>query len=356
MKKLLSILILIMPIASILVGQGKLKAEYYNGTNFEEYVGTNYVSNIDFYWDKRAPINGLDPNHCSVIYTGQIATPKSGDITFSARVDDGIKVWIDDKLIISNWQLNDVGFSEGKIYMEKNEKYNIKVEYFNAVHEAEITLLWKLPEDEDKSWFSWWDKNDHDVVSADYFFPPIEENIFAALEAEPKPKPKPEPAPKSKPKPKPKPKPVPVPAAKPEPVLDADNADLSKNESVVIAQETATAETIEKYIPKRVEFETAKSEILAVSYPDLKKLANFLIDNPKLRLRILGHTDLIGNSKGNLILSEERAKVVAAYLIKNGVKRSQIISAVGYGDTRPLVHSDGKKHHPENRRVEFIIE
>lgn len=175
MKKSLITVISFIVISSVIYGQGKLKAVYYNGTNFEEYVGTNSVSNLDFYWDQEPPIEGLNQNECSVIYTGQITTPVSGEITFSARVDDGIRVYIDDRLIISNWQLNDVGISEGKIYLDANKTYNITVKYFNAVYEAELKLLWKLPEDPNRTWYNkLWFGDDPVIISPEHFSAPIE--------------------------------------------------------------------------------------------------------------------------------------------------------------------------------------
>jgi len=118
-----------------------LKADYYNGINFEEYVGSHYVSHVDFYWEHEAIIEGLDPNYCSVLYTGQLIVPRTGKYVFSAHVDDGILVKINDILVISNWQLNDVGFSEGEIQLTEGNFYKIEIKYFNALREAEIKLV-----------------------------------------------------------------------------------------------------------------------------------------------------------------------------------------------------------------------
>ena len=168
---------LLTPIASFLfitmaMSQETLKAEYYNGTNFEEKVGSNFVSKIDFYWDHEAPIEGLNPNECSVRYTGQIKSPRTGMIAFSARVDDGIRVWIDNTLVLSNWQLNNVGLAEGEIHLEADKSYNIRIDYFNALKEAEIQLLWQLPEDPNQSWLSkMWYGEDPIIISSEHFMP-----------------------------------------------------------------------------------------------------------------------------------------------------------------------------------------
>ena len=320
--------------------QQGLKADYFNGIEFNEYVATNYVDNLDFYWNRTPPVKGVNPNDCSVRYTGRLKSPQTGKFTFSARVDDGIRVWVGNQQIINNWQLNDVGYSDGMIHLEADQWYDIKIEYFNALLEAELRLLWKLPEEEKRSWLDqWWNGDDAVVIPAQYFSPPVEEVVQASPKARPTPKPTPT-VKKSKPKPKPKPTPKPS---------------IVKQEPIVSPPKKKVVDPIQQYIPNNVEFDRAQSEILSVSYPELDQLANFLVDNPTRKVKIEGHTDNIGNKDQNLELSKRRAYAVAAYLVKKGVNHQQL-TAEGFGGTRPLVTSYDKKYHPENRRVEFIVE
>ena len=340
MKKLLSIYCLLLLGTINLLAQKGLKADYYNGTEFDHYVATNYVDQIDFYWDRNSPVSGINPHVCSIRYTGRLKSPKTGFYTFSARVDDGIRVWIGEELVINNWQLNDVGYSDGTIEMTADKFYDIKIEYFNALNEAELRLLWILPKDEETSWFaSWWDSEEPVVVPAQYFTPPLEE-----VEVIPEPKLKPIVPPKPVAKVQPKPKPIVK--SKPKPV---------KQKLLAAPQKKKVVDTIQRYIPKSVEFDRAKSEILPISFPELDKLATFLVKYPTRIVRIEGHTDNVGDMNKNFLLSKKRANAVAAYLVKRGVDSKQL-TAVGLGGSKPLVQSRDKKYHPENRRVVFIIE
>ncbi len=326
---------------SNLWSQNGLKADYYDGRHFERYVATQYVEKIDFYWNRTPPVEGINPHLCSVRYIGQLKSPKTGIYTFSARVDDGIRVWVDGKQIIDNWQLNDVGYSKGEIELIADSVYTLKVEYFNALLEAELRLLWEIPAEEkeepeeEKSWWdSWWGSSKEQklvVIPAEYFAPPIAEKETTI------PVPEPPIVVKSEPKPQPKPKRT----VKPQPVAKPPK------ELVV--------NTFQKYIPKSVEFNQAKSKILPVSYAELDKLADFLVKHPNHKVRIEGHTDNIGDEDKNFELSERRAYAVAAYLVKKGVPSKQL-DAKGFGGSRPLVVSKDKKYNPENRRVAFIIQ
>lgn len=254
-------------------------------------------------------------------------------------VDDGIRVWIGDKLLINNWQLNDVGFSNGKLYLEAGVEYTIKVEYFNALKEAELHLYWKLPKDPGQGWFSsWWDGDNPKVVPAEYFSLPQESIPAVKLN----------------------------PAIEPTPTLEVESPMLpmteeKEPEQIVIEPAIgkpipSTKEDIKQYIPSHVEFELGKADILTASYPELNTLATFLSTNPTRKVDISGHTDYVGDAAKNLELSERRARAVAAYLIKQGVSHTQINSAKGYGGSQPINKSKDSKHHPENRRVEFIIQ
>jgi len=81
----------------------------------------------------------------------------------------------------------------------------------------------------------------------------------------------------------------------------------------------------------------------------LKQHAEFLIQHPQFTLTISGHSDRSGSASYNQKLSEQRAKIVANILVKDGVPKSQLITE-GLGDKIPFA-KDGRMK--ENRRVEL---
>lgn len=113
------------------------------------------------------------------------------------------------------------------------------------------------------------------------------------------------------------------------------------------------AEKIE--IKDSIYFETGKAVIKAESFGLLDEVAEILRDHPEIkRLRIEGHTDSRGNDKDNLKLSQARAESVRTYLAGKGVVEGRL-TAVGYGETRPLVKEKSEADRAKNRRVDFFV-
>ncbi|MGA9521868.1 MAG: OmpA family protein, partial [Myxococcaceae bacterium] len=107
-------------------------------------------------------------------------------------------------------------------------------------------------------------------------------------------------------------------------------------------------------ILQQVHFTTGKSTILADSYSLLNQVVDAIVKSNVKRVRIEGHTDNRGSKKKNLSLSEQRARAVADYLIKQGIDPSRIESA-GFGPDQPIAPNLTARGRELNRRVEFVI-
>ncbi len=98
------------------------------------------------------------------------------------------------------------------------------------------------------------------------------------------------------------------------------------------------------------------SDISEKSKFELDKLVQFMKANPKMRIKIISHTDNVGNETYNLFLSEKRAKNTSKYLEDNGIDASRI-EAIGVGSAEPKIFCKdcSEEENQENRRSEFII-
>ncbi|OEK07223.1 hypothetical protein BFP71_02240 [Roseivirga misakiensis] len=105
-----------------------------------------------------------------------------------------------------------------------------------------------------------------------------------------------------------------------------------------------------------IEFENAKADILPSMEEDLKKVVDFLIDNPTFNLNISGHTDSSGNPVMNLTLSQRRADSIKRYILNNSNINPSRIFAIGHGSNKPIIKEEKTDEDKKlNRRVEFEI-
>lgn len=104
-----------------------------------------------------------------------------------------------------------------------------------------------------------------------------------------------------------------------------------------------------------INFATGSANISPNSMDILKKAAETLkaaADGAKVEIG--GHTDNVGNPQSNMKLSAARANSVMATLVKLGVTAS-MLTAKGYGDTKPLESNDTAEGKAKNRRMEFSV-
>lgn len=101
-------------------------------------------------------------------------------------------------------------------------------------------------------------------------------------------------------------------------------------------------------------FDTNKYDLLPASMVELNLLTELLKNNENLAIEIQGHTDNVGEDKMNEKLSENRAKAVYDFLIKNGISAKRL-SYKGYGETKPNFDNNTEEGRQKNRRTEFIV-
>ena len=125
----------------------------------------------------------------------------------------------------------------------------------------------------------------------------------------------------------------------------------------VYPKEPIKIETLSKNKPIRlneVNFATNSFVLNGKSMDILDELVNFLELKPSMEIEIHGHTDNIGNSKTNLLLSHNRAESVMYFLISSGIAKERL-SSKGFGQEKPNRSNKTLKGRAFNRRVEFVI-
>jgi outer membrane protein OmpA-like peptidoglycan-associated protein/Tol biopolymer transport system component len=107
-------------------------------------------------------------------------------------------------------------------------------------------------------------------------------------------------------------------------------------------------------ILKNVFYEVDSFALKTESEAELNKVVKFLQQNPHIRIEISGHTDNTGNPDYNQLLSENRAKTAASYLVAASIRSERIVSK-GYGMNTPVATNDTEAGRALNRRTELKI-
>jgi outer membrane protein OmpA-like peptidoglycan-associated protein len=337
------ILLLLMLYTSLSIAQKGLVGEYHNGINFEQKILTRTDDKIDFYWAGGvSPVSGVNKSYYSIRWTGKILAPETGKYLFSAKVDDGLRLWVNNVPLINAWEWQDNGNFSNTISLEANKVYDIKVEYFNSIIEGEITLLWQLPSQVNSPQFSY--KN-FKTVSAQYLFqpnynpPPVKTPLIASKSAVlPDKKPKLE---NSNPKPT---------------TTTPKESSRTVSKEKVVEKPISTFDLMDKDLTvKHVFFIQSVNKMTDNSIERLDKVVDFLKKKESAKIELHGHTDVIGDAQKNMELSISRAKGVSAYLISKGISENRI-AFQGFGGLQPLIaEPKTEEERAVNRRVEFII-
>jgi OOP family OmpA-OmpF porin len=131
----------------------------------------------------------------------------------------------------------------------------------------------------------------------------------------------------------------------------------------VIADAAGCAPPAEKEEPvkfKDIYFEFKQTALTEEARETLKKNIQILKNHPEVIIRIEGHACSHGPEELNLRISQERAKVIMEYLIREGIARERL-SVLGYGESRPAlpeIPTPENKDSAEaraNRRVHFEV-
>ncbi|MBU3027778.1 OmpA family protein [Zobellia galactanivorans] len=143
-------------------------------------------------------------------------------------------------------------------------------------------------------------------------------------------------------------------------VLDKD--DECPNEMGTVANKGCpeapeVTEEVQKQLndyAKTILFNSGKASIKSESTAVLVDIISILKEYPDAKFSVEGHTDSIGSKATNQKLSESRAMSVRDFLIKNGIDASRL-TAVGFGEDKPIASNMYKDGRAQNRRVEINL-
>lgn len=119
-----------------------LAATYYlnawdlTGSTYQRIDATvNFSNNFN--------VTGMNNENFSARWTGQVESPITGNVTFSTSTDDGVRLWIDDVLIIDNWTLHgETVDTASPLSLIEGEKYDLRMEFYERGGGEVAKLRW----------------------------------------------------------------------------------------------------------------------------------------------------------------------------------------------------------------------
>ncbi|MFD1873516.1 OmpA family protein [Hymenobacter bucti] len=137
------------------------------------------------------------------------------------------------------------------------------------------------------------------------------------------------------------------------------------SENVNLAARMGFPETVRNFRLQKLEpgtnillnnvfFESGTAKLSPASTAELERLVKLLADKPKLKLKISSHTDGTDDYEAGVVLTKQRAQVIAAYLTEHKIKTDRL-TIMGYGASIPLRASALNGDLQRNQRIEFRV-
>lgn len=346
------------------VGDG-LQGAYYQGRNFEQYISTRRDATINFDWHEHRPVAGVDAEQFSVRWTGWLVPPTTGRYVLHISIDDGIRLWLNNRLLLDDWQSQGLNYYQVAIDLNAGVAYPLRLDYCQYAASTQARLAWEPPITPGYGHTRRGlvaDKGETVVIPTRYLFsysPSLPPVPLLAKAVPPSPQIQPvaagQPAattsilvvpPGAKARGLPRPRSyLSIMASRSSAPSAPASVDSGRIAAVAARLATGNVVTL-----RALYFEQGQAVLLPAVQASLDTLAQALVSRPALRLEVQGHTDNQGDPAINQRLSRQRAAAVCLYLTAHGVAASRL-RAVGYGGSRPVADNNEPTQRPRNRRV-----
>ncbi len=118
-----------------------LKGEVFNNPNLEGTpVGTRTDRFLNLHWSTDQPQAGLPNESCSIRWSGYLVWPNNESVTLGVVTDGGVRLYLDDKLILDQWKSRETKTHRVDYAFKKGATVKIRLEYSHAQGGASIQL------------------------------------------------------------------------------------------------------------------------------------------------------------------------------------------------------------------------
>jgi len=122
-----------------------LLAQYYDSTDLTNLKITKVDATVDFDWGSGGPDPTVGADTFSIRWSGQVQPQYTQTYTFFTTTDDGVRLWVNNVLLIDKWILQGPTEWSGSIALTAGQRYDIKMEYYENGGGAVARLSWSSP-------------------------------------------------------------------------------------------------------------------------------------------------------------------------------------------------------------------
>ena len=125
-------------------GEG-LQATYFSDRNLTNPVLERTDAQVNFFWGQDSPAPNVEADTFSTRWSGYVVPEHSETYEFQTFADDGVRLKINDQLLIDDWNQHAPKTQTGSIDLEAGKAYPITLEYFENQGSAVSQLSWSSP-------------------------------------------------------------------------------------------------------------------------------------------------------------------------------------------------------------------
>lgn len=122
-----------------------LTGQYFDRADFTDLKLTRTDATVAFNWGSAAPDGAMGVDGFSVRWTGQVRPEFSENYTFYVKSDDGVRLWVDGRLVIDNWVNQSVTEKSATLPLTAGRDYDVRLDYYDSTSSAQVTLSWSSP-------------------------------------------------------------------------------------------------------------------------------------------------------------------------------------------------------------------
>jgi len=119
-----------------------LTGDYFDNTDFTNWRMRRVDETIDFDWGDRGPDQRVGFESFSVRWRGWLVPAHSGACTFTILMDDGVRLWLDGRLVLDEWHLSEKLEFSTTVTLEAGRAYAVRLDYYQEPRDAVIRWYW----------------------------------------------------------------------------------------------------------------------------------------------------------------------------------------------------------------------